>query len=241
MTTYKRPKRVREAYIDPKNLYNQLFNLYKNAHQKLTLETLSKITNKFSKNYFISVPLHFTEIENSNNVFKNELLQSLKNDYEMIGFSITLMKGELYHMISGILFVKQSVLELYDPNAQVVYPLNTKPPSRNNLYDLVFSYLDPILNSIKKFQYTAHVERAYVPSSCGISTKGICSLWSILYVYLRMNKNIEETHHRIFNISASKNSNTFMIKLMKLLKEMKLNQNVDKYNEFLEFINLKEV
>lgn len=240
MSTFKRPLRVR-TYIEPAVLYNQLFDMYKNSHQKLTLDTLSQTTNKFSKNYFISVPLHFTEINNSNNNFKNELIQSLKGDFEKVGFVITLLKGHIYHMISGIIFVKEAILELYDPNAKFVYPLITKPPSDNNLYDLTLSFLDPILNSNGTFKYTAHVERAYVPSSCGIRN-GICSLWVIIYAYLRMSsKSIQETHKRIYSISESNNSNKFMIDLMKLIKQMKYNHTESNYKAFLHLINSQQV
>lgn len=237
---YKRPLRLRPAYINTKGMYNNLFSLYKNSHQKRTFEKLSEGYINNNDQYFMKTALYLTEKNNTNSDFVEELHSVLKANYECIGFAITLHKPSIYHMIGGIIFPKERKLELYDPNAVAQYPLNSKGPSLNNLYDLTFSFFDNILND--KHQYFAHVERAFVPGTCGIFDKGICALWSIIYIMNRMSKtSVQQTHKRIFDIANSKNSKQFMIHLMRKIQRLKNTSSSEDLKEILDIVQTQNV
>ena len=239
---YQRPLRLRPRYINTLSLYHDLFNLYYNSHQKLTFQKLSNGYQVKDGEYFMKTLLKFTGTNGNNNSnFVNELKGIIDSGFHAIGFAVTLQKENTYHMIGGIIFPLEKKLELYDPNAVAKYPIQgSNPESVNNLYDHTFRFFDTILN--EKHHYFAHVERAFVPGTCGISEKGICALWSLIYIIMRMSKlSVEATHSRIFKIANSNNSKQFMIKLMKNIQKLKYNQSPNGVKSILNLIQLENV
>lgn len=239
---FKRPLRIKPPYVNTKRLYHDLFSLYYNSHQKLTFQKLSNGYKIKEGEYFMKSVLKFTDTNtNNNSIFINELKEVIDSSFHAIGFTVTFYNRKIHHMIGGIIFPIEKKLELYDPNAVGKYPLkDTDPQSINNLYDHTFKFFDTILN--EKHHYFAHIERAFVPGMCGIHEKGICALWSIIYIMMRMGKvSVEATHSRIFKIANSDNSKQFMIKLMKNIQKLKSNQSSNGVKTILNIIQVENV
>tara|TARA_B110000046_G_C12951227_1_gene380234 strand:+ start:42 stop:764 length:723 start_codon:yes stop_codon:yes gene_type:complete len=226
-----------------KQLYDDAFDEQENKRQNLTFATISESFRIYTCVYFMPYPLRLTEEHNTdrNLKFKNEFLKALKV-YEAVGFVVTLKKPTMYHMIGGLVFPKLKIIELYDPNAKAMYPLRKlEIKSTNNLYELVFGYMNGIL-ARNDYKFYAHVDNSLVPGTCGILEKGICSLWSIIYVILRLTgKSTDETHTRIREISKSSISTSYMLKLMKSIQTLKSNKNKINFDKLLYIVKIQNV
>ena len=232
---YKRPLRI-------KQLYHDLFNVYYNSHKTLTFQKLSNGYKPKEGEYFMKSYLKVADTNDTNNSnFINELESVIDCGVRAIGFVVTLLGEETGHLIGGIIFPSEKRLELYDPSAVARYPLkSTNPWSLNNLYDYTLIFFDKILN--EKYNYFAHIERAFIPGTCEIHENGICALWSIIYVIMRMsNVSVDSTHRRIFEISNSSKSKLFMIKLMKNIQKLTLNKSPNGVQSILNLIQFENV